>query len=266
MEEVLFHIASAIIPAQLRLSLICDVADLDSGKAILEPLSRLPALKQCTIRSSQRPNYELNTLARNASAQTTHSFVQGPQPFPFEQLPRELRLHILGYTHLASHNSYHESDSLLRIQEGKLVKANVGFVHQFNKCCRKCTETIIDCCCPSARAAHSTTCTCRHLPFELFFVNKEMCQDARAVLLHQNCFGFLQDPKKTIAFLSRFPARSLKYVQRIQFRFSRKEVSTWAQQDYSHKWLTLVTFLKGHFKVLELAIVVVLETFDLGFS
>jgi len=265
-KKLSFHFASAITPGQLKLSFICDVVDLESGKVVLEPLSKLPALKQCTIRLSRRPDYELSALARDTSAQNIHSFVQDPQPFPFKRLPRELRLHILGYTHFGRYNSYHGSDDLLRIQEGKLMKANIGFVHLSNKCCRQCTETLIDCCCPSTRAAHSTTCTCRRLPFQLFFVDRDMYRDAIAAFLRLNCFDFLQDPEKTINFLSRFPTGSLDYVRDIQFRFSEKEVRMWTQQDYSRKWLALVTFLKEHFKVLQLSIVVVAETFYLGFS
>ena len=122
-------------------------------------------------------------LARDTSVQTTHSFVRSPEPFPFRRLPRELRLYILGYIHLGRHNRYHESDDLLRIQDGKIINANVPFEFLGNKCCRKCTETLIDCCCPSARAAYSTTCTCRRLPSGLFFVDREMRQDAMAVFL-----------------------------------------------------------------------------------
>jgi len=258
------HLASSITPKQMRLTFICDVVDFGSAKLIIEPISRLPPLKQCTIRLSREPNYELSALARDTSAQITQSFIRSSQPFPFRRLPRELQFSILGYTHLGRHSNYHSSDDLLRIEKGKLVRSNRGYVSPFSKCCRKCTETLIDCCCFSAHAAYTATCACRRIPFGLFFVDKEMRRDALAMLLDQNCFDFMQDPEKTIDFLSRFPIESLGHIQQIQFQFTEMEFDEWTEKDYSRKWLALVSFLKCHLKVRQLSIVVIADTFDLG--
>jgi hypothetical protein len=249
---------------KLNFTFICDVAALNSGKAVVEPLLMLPTLNRCTIRLRHQPNYTLNSLARDTSVATTHSLVLPSQPFHFNRLPRELRLHILGYTHLGRHNGYLKRDELIRIQDGKLVRGSGLFVHKGNQCCRKCTHIAIDCCCPSSFAAYSTICVCRRIPCALVYVNREMRQDAITVLLQENCFDFEQDPDKTIEFLSQFPAGSLKYIREIQFRFSELQVKQWGNQNYSQKWLSLVKFIKAHLNVPTLSITVVADTFDIG--
>jgi hypothetical protein len=98
----------------------------------------------------------------------------------------------------------------------------------------------------------------------LFLVNKEMYQDAITVLLQQNCFDFEQDLEKTIDFLSRFPPGSLKHVRQIQFRFTNKQILKWDPQGNSQKWLALVKFLRDHLNLLQLSIIVVAFTYDLG--
>ncbi|EPE33218.1 hypothetical protein GLAREA_06230 [Glarea lozoyensis ATCC 20868] len=258
------HLASSIRPKQLNFAFICDVAALNSGKAVVEPLLMLPTLNRCTIRLNNRPNYALNSLARDVSVATTQSLVLPSRPFPFDRLPRELRLHVLGYTHLGRHNGYLKRDELIRIQDGKLVRGSRSTVHKGNQCCRQCTHIAIDCCCPSSFAAYSITCVCRRLPSALVYVNREMRQDALTVLLRENCFDCEQDPDKSIEFLSQFPAGRLKYIREIQFRFSESGVKHWGNQNYSEQWLSLVKFIKARLNVPALSITVVTDTFDLG--
>ncbi|KAH8593920.1 hypothetical protein B0O99DRAFT_626434 [Bisporella sp. PMI_857] len=258
------RLALSISATQLKLTIICDVTDKTSGMAILEPLLRLPTIKQCVIRLGQHFDYELYELARKASfrAQGSYSEIQGS--FPFQRLPKELRLQILKYTHLGYHNSYSEDDRFLQIERNKLVQSSSLFLHQRKTCCRKCTETLIDCCCVPIRAAYSMNCECRQIPFELSLVNKEMRADVIEVLLSQNCFDFLQDPEETISFLSNFPQKTWKYFRRIQFRFSEQEVENWDQLGYYEKLTSLVIFIKNNFNLERLSITIVVESYDLG--
>jgi hypothetical protein len=256
------YLSLAISPGQLRFTLICDVADLDTGKQVIEPLLRLPTLKQCTIRLGRQRKYELTALARETSLRMMGSPILEPGKFPFGSLPKELRLYILGFTHLGQQGSYADRHSHLRIVRSKLRYQRIGSFWQ--ACCRHCTETLIDCCCPSARSAHSRGCDCRLIPFEVFLVNRPFRQDAMEVLFTQNCFEFVQGPEECIFFFSRLPKGALNYIRRLRFQVSEDEVEHWDEWDCSGKWDRLVKFVKDNIELSVLSIVITFKTRDLG--
>lgn len=258
------RLALSISPRQLKLTVICDVTDKTSGVAVLEPLLRFPTIKQCTLRLGRYFDYKLHELAREASLRVQGSYSETLGTFPFQRLPKELRLQILRYTHLGYHNSYSNVDRLLRIEGNRLVKGNSLSLHLKQTCCRKCTETLVDCCCVPTRAGYSLNCECRQIPFELSRVCKEMRTDVIEVLLSQNCFDFLQDPEETISFLSNFPQGTLKFCRRIQLRFSESEIEDWDQLYYREKLTGLVIFIRDNFDLERLSITVVIESHDLG--
>lgn len=251
---------SSISSNHLDLMLICDVTDKTSGMAVVEPLLTFPTLKRCTIRLGRRFNYELSQLAEEASLRAQALFIETQGTFPFQRLPKELRLQILSYTHLGDHNSYSEDSRLLKIVNNTLVKAS----RRITTCCRRCTATLVDCCCASSRAAYSSTCECRQIPFALLFVSKQMKADTIQVLLSQNAFKFLQDPKETINFLRNFPQETLKYIRRTQFQFSEGEIMEWEKRGYREKLTQLVVFIRDNFEVSKLSITVILESWDIG--
>ena len=253
------RLASSILPGQLQLTLICDVMDTASGIAVLEPLLQFPTMKQCVIRLGRCFDYELYKLAREASLRAQGLYCEAPGIFPFQRLPRKLRLQILRHTHLGDHNSYSEVDRLLRIRKNKLEKADFC-----SPCCRKCTETLIDCCCTPSYAAFSLNCDCRHIPFELSLVSKEMRADMMEVLLSQNCFEFCQDPEETISFLRNFPRGTLKYARRIQLTFNENEIVEWDQLGYRKKLTGLINFIRDNFDLERLSITVLIDSYDLG--
>ncbi|CAG8951697.1 hypothetical protein HYFRA_00005497 [Hymenoscyphus fraxineus] len=248
---------SSILSRYLDLTLICDVVDRTSGLAVVEPLLTLPTLKGCTIRLGRGTNSALSRLAEEYSLRAQALFIERQGTFPFQRLPEEVRLLILSYTHLGDHRLYPQDSQLLKIVNNKLVNKDTP-------CCRKCTATRIDCCCPSTHVAYSPTCVCRHLPFALLLVSKQMRADTLRVLLSQNTLEFLQDPIETIHFLETFPQEALKSIRRIHFRLSEDEINEWGKRDYHEKLTHLTQYLNANLNTRQLSITVILETFDVG--
>lgn len=258
------RLASSVSPGQLELTLICDVTDKASGMAVLEPLLRFPTLKQCVIRLGRHFNYELYQLAREASLRTQGLYSETRGIFPFQRLPRELRLKILGYTHLGDHNSYFKAHRLLQITKNRLVGGQCFSYHGSKTCCRKCTVTLVDCCCAPVRAAYSSDCECRHIPFALSRVSKEMRADVMEVLLSQNSFDFIQDPDEIIGFLRNFPQGTLKHSRRIKLQFFETDLYDWDRLRYREKLTRLVVFIRDNFELRRLSITVTIDSFDCG--
>ncbi|CAG8983950.1 hypothetical protein HYALB_00008810 [Hymenoscyphus albidus] len=248
---------SSIMSKHLNLTLVCDVVDRASGMAVVEPLLTLATLKGCTIRLGRGSNDELSRLAEEYSLRAQALFIKTPGTFPFQRLPEELRLLILSYTHLGDHYLYSRDSHLLKIVNNELV-------NKITTCCRKCTPTRIDCCCSSTRAAYSSTCECRHIPFALLLVSKQMRADTIRVLHSQNAFEFLQDPIETIHFLQKFPQETLKHIRRIHFHFSETEINNWTKRSYNNKLTQLIQCIKQNLNTTHLSITVILETFDTG--
>ncbi|MCJ1249496.1 Endonuclease III-like protein 1 [Trapelia coarctata] len=230
--------------------------DLDTGKAVVEGLAALPTLKECTLRLGRQPNDDLRALAQRGSKSMTNSFSESG--FPYESLPEELRVRILSFTHLGSRGSYHDRYKLLRIERNRLVKGNLKYIHR-PTCCSRCTETFADCCCPTTHASYSKSCECRLIRPELFLVGKTVYKDALRVLYSENCFDILQDPQETVLFLSRLPPGALKFIRRIQFRFSERQVRGWKRNGLTQQWNSLVAFIQQNLNLSNLLIVVNLQ-------
>ena len=256
--ELCRYLGSRFSPGVLRLTLVCDVIDLDTGKAIVEALSALPTLNACTIRLGRQPNDDLNALARTTSQSMTGSFPE-QKGFPYERLPEELRNHILSFTHIGSRGSYHDRYKLLRIQRNKLGKGDLKYLHP-QICCWDCADTRTDCCCcPTVNASYSASCECRLVPIRLCLVSRTMYMDALRILYSENCFDFLQDPEATVSFLGRLPPVALKFIRRIQFRFSEGQVMRWKRNRLIQQWQVLIAFIQQNLNVPNLLIVVNLE-------
>lgn len=249
------QLASSVSPGVLKLTFICDVTNKATAVAVLEPIERLPILKECTIRIGRHFDYELFEMARETALRTQESYIRTRGIFSFQRLPKELRLQILNFTSLGFYNSYTKANCSLHITGNKLVK---------QRCCLKCTDTFVDCCCVSIRAAYSSNCECRRIPFELSMVNKEMREDVIEVLLSQNCLQFNQDPEDTIRFFDYFPNGAPKFVRRIQLRFSENEIQEWNHNGYRQKLNNLMIFIKTHCSLTRLSVGVIVESYDLG--
>ncbi|KAK4170987.1 hypothetical protein QBC36DRAFT_340830 [Triangularia setosa] len=98
---------SEITPGHMTLFFVCDVehGDVEAGRLALAPLQKLPCLKGCHVRISKRPNIQLRRLADDAVQKSVGivAAMTSSRVIPhFLNLPRELRLRILGFTDLVT--------------------------------------------------------------------------------------------------------------------------------------------------------------------
>lgn len=242
------YLAEAVTPNQLKLTVLCDTVDMAVAKEITEAIKLLPQLKECTIRLGRYREAALTSLAHQTMQAAMH--VKEPaSPFRFFDLPKELRLHILDFTHLGVQGSHSPRYQNIRIEDNKLHVMHPRFAN----CCYMCNDTRDNCCCPTAYASASMSCVCRVVPFGLFLVSKLMYQDGQEVFFSANCFEFNQDYLRTLEFLNA-RLHVLGLIRRIRFVFSDKQIKFWKKE--RHKFQTLLQFVARHFNVANLCVVI----------
>jgi len=255
-------LSAHVTPRQLNLTFICDTESPSDAEQITASLTKLPRLKTCTIRLGRSKNPILTSISRTVSQKMTQDFIaQGP--FPFQNLPRELRLQILDHTHLGRLGIYHPKFSSFRVENNKLIH---GQSEKFGRpiCCSKCTHTFADCCCPTAYSSYSISCDCRLIPWSLFTVSKQMHADAFEVFYSKNKFEFCQDPSATISFFRSMPPSSLFFVHRLEFRFLEEQFEEWEDEGWNEKWSELVQYIKMNMNLPRLEITIdMTQTFEL---
>ncbi|KAF8179952.1 hypothetical protein K438DRAFT_1842386 [Mycena galopus ATCC 62051] len=255
------HLAMCIQP-QLRLTFICDAEDVESAKQVVDPMLAFRPLAQCTIRlGRQYTLYGLTQLATETAQCLTRATV-GATTFPqYDNLPRELRLHILRATHLGCLGDYHPKHHTQRVELGRVLNAN-AFYQWDTTCCDSCTETYRDCCCPRRRAAFSPGCTCRSVPTELFRVSRQTRTDAIEVFFGDSRFNFYDPPTDILRFLQALPAEGLTFVRQLTFTISPN--ATWEVHNGSLVgWEALMAFMRERFNLPRLEIVLDLgRTYD----
>jgi hypothetical protein len=94
------HLATALVPDQLHLSLIADVAGVDEARQVVDGLRRLPRLKKLDIRLARHQDPTIRQIAYDAARAMTGQYMHAGI-FAFETLPEELRMRILEFTELA---------------------------------------------------------------------------------------------------------------------------------------------------------------------
>jgi len=246
------HLSSAISPGRLKLTFLCDVVDnVQSAEDVLKPFYALPTLKECTIRLGRAPNTRLSRLAEKTSLRMTRTTLSTGSGFPFERLPRELRLQILRYTHLASHGDYDEKYNFIHIQNSKRLGCTQ---HYQVSCCERCTSTSADCCCPTLHASYCAACKYRILPMELFLVSRQVYYDSVEVFFTDANFEICQGPEETLSFLQRLPKQGLCLLSRLRFYFTTLHLHNWNVNEWSIEWKRLVTFMKENLKIDKLSI------------
>ena len=98
------YLGHAIRLGTLKLAIICDTKEMAVAQQVVEPTKYLPLLKEFAIRLSSSHERDLTALARRTIKARTS--VQSPtSPFPFFNLPIEVRLQILNSTHLGAQKS-----------------------------------------------------------------------------------------------------------------------------------------------------------------
>lgn len=212
-KAVVEKLAQHITPAQLRLAVICDTADVESATAISQTLLLLPRLAACSLRLAQTAESHLHAqslserTAREAVGQVLYD-----GHFPFLKLPAEIQSQILQYTSLVSDQSL-------------LLSHDLGKTEPADSCCMKCTDSLDGCCCLVRHAAYATSsCVCWELPFNIFLVNRQFYKTGIEMFFSMNVFTLdweiadgttdgekYVDPVKDI--FSKLPNAALQYIR-----------------------------------------------------
>ncbi len=206
------YLSSKVAPRTLELSLVCDLnqQETDLARKIVAPISLFPELKDCHIRLCRSPNTELAQVAQHAAQQACRRLEPHPPPSltavpRLLNLPRELRLHILGYADLvtpwrevmwtrAEPRGYRYT-SRRRSRDPVLCRP-ADQHYQFSGCYRQiCVmygqvlyDASIGCFCRLQHAAFSSTCRCWAPPTPLFLICRALAEDARLVFFSLNHF------------------------------------------------------------------------------
>lgn len=215
------HLSLGIAAKQLELCVVCDVdeKDINTAKRVVEPLSRLPLLKDCHLRLSGKSTPELNGIARHAalqlrglcwpremaasqpdqesSKQSCHGAYTGSRLL---DLPRELRFRILEHTDLITpwkevtwsrkHHAFLGVKAFCAPLDyrGEECPPHVHHGCQFVDCWQTWPEPCIGCFCRVNHSAFSSTCMCWAPPRDLFLVCRALYEDALVVFYSGNRF------------------------------------------------------------------------------
>ena len=259
--ELCIYMSRAIKPGSLNLTVICDSANLAVAMEVSKAMKELPILRTCTVRFGRSRNGALADLACRTMKTATTTF-DPITPFRYLDLPEELRLRILSYTHLSPYGGFSPRHENIFITDNRMRPR--GFPHVTpRKCCYQCNDTRDNCCCPTRHASASESCICRLIPFELLLVSKQMKQDAELVFFFENCFDLNQDPSQTSDLLSRWSSRNLMAIRRVRFIFTQQQIIDWKAQIRA-QWQSLMTFIGKNLNLGNLCIMVNTEAiFDL---
>lgn len=240
------HLADRTPPLSMRLGFNCMVKDVDSGAQYIKPLERLPPMIDAAVCLSPNPNHTaLKKLAKTAVLELTrkaqHHRTPQKQNLSWNQLPRETRYAILGYTDLVARLSpdfsYLVSRDRFEIEAGNLVP-------RATLCCVKCTPTLSTCYCPSKRAAFSDTCICPTTPVALFSSSRLMHSDATFVFFSQNCFTFTGDFSATRRWIFNLPPIYLQHLRTVELEVTFEQLYRGIRNpdtQVARDWAALIT-------------------------
>lgn len=211
------YLSSGIGSGKLELCVVCDVGaeDIDTAKLVVEPLSRLPRLKDCHLRLSRTSTPEFNNLTRHTALQLRG--LCGSQEMPASEssppthhdtytgsrllnLPIELRFHILEHTDLitpwkeVTWSRQHQAFLAVKAfcapldHRGEDCPPHVHHGCQFVDCWQALPEPCIGCFCRLKHSAFSSTCICWTPPRDLFLICRTLYEDSLAVFYSGNRF------------------------------------------------------------------------------
>ncbi|CAI6071892.1 unnamed protein product, partial [Clonostachys chloroleuca] len=129
--EICQRLFGIVIPGTLHLEFICDAQGLQTAQRVIEPMSPLPRLKECSIRLGRKKGYSLRSHSRSTALQLTRGVEQKKPPVvSFSSLPRELRLRILWFTNLGPGGTFlkstdHELETI-HVNRGRFAQQSVS--------------------------------------------------------------------------------------------------------------------------------------------
>ncbi|KAE8376142.1 hypothetical protein BDV26DRAFT_294372 [Aspergillus bertholletiae] len=209
---------------RLEIRLICGAASKKSLAAFLEPLQKLPRLKELSIRAGPRRNLDLQQSLMATIDQKTMLFRRQARPgvFRFLDLPVELQVRILEFTELVAP---------LPLELLSWYKRFLPHDCWHGACSARPHPYLIDqgCWCPATHTAFSTVHPCWHVPETWYLVSKTIRELALFVYYSKNTFEIWYNQSdspdiaawtpQTSGFLHGFPEYSWKYLRRVHWIF-----------------------------------------------
>jgi len=123
---------------EMRLSVICDCADMETAQQIVRPMAGLPTVSECSIRLGQSPFMEWRQIAESTVLLLTNR--ARTRPFRFLDLPKELQRDVLCRTdlispHILEWNGYNHA--------GHRQRGFRPFEQDDLICCMQCTDAAL---------------------------------------------------------------------------------------------------------------------------
>ena len=209
----LHKISEHIKPSQLSFALTAQSANLDTAEILLQTIKFLPQLEKCALSIGALRNMQIRSSVQTVGAQMVGRPVAHTSPFPFERLPKELRLSILQETDLVPDTHRFSTNGTIWVERFDFGPLQ-GWARR-NKCCSRCNDCLESCCCIWKPAAFSLTCICRPLPIALFTVNRQISYEAQEVFFSKNKF-VLARPLSSIAFIEGLNSRQLALIRHLE--------------------------------------------------
>ncbi|KAL4866944.1 hypothetical protein BDV12DRAFT_128340 [Aspergillus spectabilis] len=207
---------------QLEIRLICGATTKKTLAAFLEPLLKLPRLRELSIRVGPRRNLDLQQALMATIGQKTRFFLHQTRSgvFRFLDLPVELQVRILEFTELVA------PLPLILISWSKRFLPHDCW---YGACNARPHPYLIDqgCWCPATHTAFSTAHPCWQLPDTRYLVSKSIRELALSVFYSKNTFEVWYNQSdspnttawtpQTSGFLHGFPEYSWKYLRRVHW-------------------------------------------------
>lgn len=230
---------------QLSLSLSCETQE-ELAVFMLQHLASqadLGLLRECAISFGPKQNENLTQHTKSTILRLTGRSTIPAKPFPYAQLPPELRARILYFTELVPiYNKVQWYSDGIEIRQGKLFRP-------IRKCCATCTPTLAVCSCWCRASAYSSQCTCYAHHFGVFYVSRLMNADAIYTCFSRNRFILGGGNSiSSLQFLRSLPLAALLSLRALDLRLYGSQIVKWSKPENTESadWNALVQFIAAN--------------------
>lgn len=144
--------------------------------------------------------------------------------FPFQRLPKELRLKVLEESDLVPEKRFFGSYGIFKF---------ATLVWRRRLCYAKCNYSSEACCCIWRCGSFSLTCDCPSSPMAYFLVNRQLYNEAQEVFFPSNLF-IIQALLYQLMFFNLLPPHQLSRLRCIQIEVSKTELIDWWTDQATH--------------------------------
>lgn len=179
-QRICSRLGSNLSENQLKLYLVTDLEDLQTAHVILDPLKRMPLLKEAAISLGSLGEHLKDSKPITLARITALGLTSKPQvsPFNFMKLPVELQIKILKYTELTSdYLTFQDSGERVRPYRAR-KDCLLGFTRDENGLLQYHPLAF---CARKRGASFSLRCECLPSPERYFLVNKAFGSIAKSV-------------------------------------------------------------------------------------